>query len=169
MKEYFNNLFIVALAACVGQLICENADIKKSGIYSAIKLICSLCICLSVFSFFISDEAISETKKIIDDAVNEIHTFSAEASLSSDGYLLDQTKKELQSSLSNLIYDKTGIKPVYAGINFNVQQTETGKKIEFSEADIIFSRDTGDEILYAAELLTEGILGCNVTVKREVG
>lgn len=166
MKEYFGSLFIVAVCAAVGQLICENADVKKSGVYSGIRLICSLCICLTVLSFFISGDTISEALKILDGSSGDIAAFS-DSQTADGGTLIEETKKELESTLCSLIYEKTGIKPVYAGIKFNVQQTDSGKEIAFSGAEIAFPRDATEDILYFTELFTEGILGCDVTVKRE--
>ena len=48
-SAYFCRLFLICAAVLICELLCEHTG---KGIKAALKVVCGLCVCLTVFSFF---------------------------------------------------------------------------------------------------------------------
>lgn len=125
MREFlqsgFTRLFFVCATALLCDLLAENA--KKSSCYKALKLICALCVCLTVFSLFsndLSDEKLKQAFEKAEQSMASPVTPRAEP----EAALLEKTRVELTKQTKQILFEKYGITPTGLDISFNVTKQD---------------------------------------------
>ena len=162
ISEGILSIATVAAAAIMCEVISGSSKSSKS-IERAVKLVCGLCICISVFSVFISGFGeISKTETVMPDTEG---ISSCSDVYGSDGYIINNTKKDLERRLSDNIFAKYGIKPISVSIQFNIKKSDCETEVNISDALIILPSSSGEEDRQKVKSYSEQALGCDVSVK----
>lgn len=157
---YITKLFIVCTASYMCELICKNTADPKSTVSTAVKLICSLCICITVFSIFFSgDKILNDFGNLADYSENIVNNPFSEDTV------IENTKTTLEHNLSDAIFESFGIKPVSVCIEFIIKRNNNITDVTLSEADIILPEENDKNLLASVKNYLEGALGCPVTVR----
>lgn len=148
--ESLKELLCVCAVAVLCDLICENSSSK--GLYSALKIVCSLCVCCVMLSFvpttaYRASEAFGVTYS------QENHELSSDA-------FLELTKAELEKNMSETIYRKFGIKPHSLGIDFSKEETGDSCELYVKAASIILPKGTDSITATAIEAFIGETLAC---------
>ena len=161
ISDYIKNLMVISCAGAICEFAMKGASKGSKSLENGLKLIISLCLCISVF--------IPAAKYAV--STLETGAFSQETpSVETEQYespdVLALTKKELENSLSEKIYEKFGILPDSVSIDFVTEDNNKSEKKAFSGADITISK----ECSYAFDDIREyagGLIGENVKINGE--
>lgn len=161
-SSYIAKLFWICASSLICELICKNTSDSKSSTSSAVKLICSLCICITVFSAFLPGS------KIIEDFENFTYTQENKSyDLFSENELIENTRSTLENNLSEAIFLSFGIKPTRVSIEFIIKRNNNITDVTLSKAEIILPEQDGENLLVSVKNYAAGTLGCDVIVRRE--
>ena len=159
MKEYLSTLFIICLFSAVCSLICES--VSCASVSRAVRIICSLCVIIAVFSAIMPLEKLDENQIFLSYA----DTYQA---YSEKGYdIVEMTRIQYQSDIKNEIYRKFGIKANNVSIKFSAEQTENECIININDATIELEKGVDEGIKDAIRLYAKDMLGIDVRVKGE--
>ena len=163
--NYFTKLFLVCVGAVICEIICESTSENKNTVFSAVRIVCSLCICLTVFSvFFEKDIFIGEALKLKDELT--VNTSSTKKSESVQ-YLIENTKSELERKMSDIIFSKTGIKPKDISIQLNIESKEGQIEIDIENTYLKMPGKLSETDIYSAKKCIYDTLGCESVIEGE--
>ena len=161
ISDYIKNLMVISCVGAICEFALKGASKGSKSLENGLKLIISLCLFISVF--------IPAAKY----AVNSLETGvflqeipSAKAKRYEASAVLELTKKELEKSLSEKIYEKFGILPDSISIDSFTEKNSEGAITAFWSADITISK----ECSYAFDDIREyavGLIGKNVKINGE--
>ena len=161
IHTYFIRLFFICAASIFCEIISENTKAGKSSVGTALKLVCSLCICITVFSFFRTDDLLSGLQGMLD-AVEKAG--SAAAFAPDETLLLEKTRMQLEKQIDTDIFENCGIKPTDVSIQFTIRQTVSGTDVGVASLSILLPDGTPPSLQSAVSTHTQNLLGCTATV-----
>lgn len=165
LHGYFVRLFLICLAAALAEMICEHTKSAGGSVGNAVRLICSLCVCVTVFSAFLSGTGITEKAEDLWNYAEQ-STFSQEET-SGTAMLMEQTRQNLENELAAKIFEHYGIKTTAVRIEFSMNRTENGTEVSVAALEIRFPAGTPTADTLAVKSYAESVLGCNCVVKTE--
>ena len=161
-SSYIAKLFWICAASLICELICKNTSDSKNSTFSAVKLICSLCICITVFSAFLPGS------KILEDLENLTYTQeNNEYDMFSENELIDNTRLTLETNISEAVFSSFGIKPTHVSIEFIIKRNSNITDVVISKADIILPEEASENLLVSVKNYAGETLGCDVIVRRD--
>ena len=161
MGVYISRLFFVCAAAALCDIICNHTSGKS--IAKAVNLVCSLCVCLTVFAFFFDASAVADGFSSITDEA--LRLSSEDASEANELTLIENTRKELENNISDAILKKYGIKCQSVSIDFNIERKDGITDVTVSEISVtVPSKDT-DSFISAVKSYLEEMFGCKVHIE----
>ncbi len=132
-SAYFCRLFLICAAVLICELLCEHTG---KGIKAALKVVCGLCVCLTVFSFF-ENSFLPATDFHADALLPESsETLSANANLEP---LLKRTAKQIEAEIGTAVFEKYGIKPVSLCIDWTVTEKDAETEIGIAAFSVEFA------------------------------
>lgn len=79
IHEYFARLLFICCSCIICELVSEYAHSKSSSVSQALNVVCCLCVCVTVFSFFTGGSDIfPEAENILKSAENAGSAYSAQ-------------------------------------------------------------------------------------------
>lgn len=125
MREWLQSGFIRLFGVCAMALLCEliAENTKKSACYTALKTVCALCVCVTVFSSFSSDLSTERLKQAFENAEQSL-TSIVPTGTEPEAAVLERTRDELITQTKQRILEKYGITPVELGISFSVTKQD---------------------------------------------
>lgn len=162
--EYVTKLFYICTGAVICDLICGSSSFSK-GNKEVVKTVCSLCVCLTVFSFFLpADDLLDKAQKMLEQAESVYVDTDA---IKSQNTVIENTRINLEKELSSAIFRDYGIKPISVSIDFSVKKQESITDVTVVSGEIVMPCETQQNVLSSVKIYSENILGCNVSVKGE--
>ena len=163
--NYFTKLFIVCICAVISEIICDGISENQGTVFSAVKILCSLCICLTVFSAFFEknilfDEALKLKNELAASASSTVKTERVQC-------FLENTKKELEKNISETIFIKTGINPTEVCIQLNIESENNNTKVEIENVYLNMPDTTSKTDIYTAKKYVYDTLGCESVIEGE--
>ncbi len=164
--NYFSKLFLVCAGAVICEIVCESTFENKNTVYSAVRIVCSLCVCLTVFSiFFEKDVFIDEALRLKDEiAVSR----SAAQTTDSMQLLIESTSTELENKLSDIIFEKTGINPASVSIQLNIKSKDNQTQVDFKSVHIKMPETINETEIFSVKKCVYDTLGCESFIEGEV-
>jgi hypothetical protein len=134
ISSYIIQILTISAVGLLCDLCVSGASRNGKTLENGLKLIISLCICISVI-FPITNEI-----KDLD-----LSSFSILSELStptdlSNNYMLSLTKSQMQKELSEKIFISTGINPLFVRINLYTKQDKNQTIFDFKNISITISK-----------------------------
>ncbi len=147
MKELFQSGLVRLFLVCASALLCEliGGYAKKNACFKALKTVCSLCVCVTVFSFFGKGArgGLSETLDVLDTVEETVLTgVSSVSAEASEEALLEKTRTLLENELKEEIFEEYGINPTRLCISFSVERKNESTTAEVSSVEVRFDPNT---------------------------
>lgn len=158
-REYFISLFTVCILCVLCDLL---ADFTSKGVSSALKLVCSIVLLLTVFSAILNGCNISSLKNSFS-AIADTASYDVAVS-SSDELFLEKTRHELEKNLSITLYEKFGIKPDYVSIEFNTEENAEETAVSVSMVETVLPGSTDDITVSAADIFIGSLFGTDAKI-----
>lgn len=137
-KAYFCRLFLICAAVLICELLCEHTG---KGIKAALKVVCGLCVCLTVFSFF-GNSFFPTTDFHADALLPEKNVLPAQANFEP---LLERTAKQIEAEIGTAVFEKYGIKPVSLCIDWTVTEKDAETEIGIAAFSVEFASGVSEE------------------------
>lgn len=165
-SAYFTKLFCICACSLVCEIVCISIGTKNNSVFQSVKIICSLCICIIVFSAFFNSNSFIES---IDDISNNISDISnGVQTSSSENEIIKSVNKQIENELSKSINKKTGIKPVSLSIQLDIESENDEKVVDFKNVQISLPQSATEADIYIIKSYIQGILGCETQVTGEI-
>ncbi len=162
--EYISRLFYICTGAVICDLICGSSNFSR-GNTAAVKMICSLCVCVTVFSFFLpTGDIIGKVEKMLEDA-QDIYVDTDTVKF--EDTVIENTRINLEKEMYSAVFQNYGIKPVRVSIDFSVKKHDGITDVTIVSGEIIMPSETTQTMLTSIRVYSESMLGCNVSVKGE--
>ena len=164
-SSYFSKLFCICACSLVCEIVCHSVSQKNSGIFQTVKIICSLCICITVFSAFFSSQCFTED---LDKITSQIEAVTQNINTENNGNgVIESIKIQLENDVSKNILKKTGINPVSVSIQLNIKFEDDEKVIDLKNVYISVPEATTTEEICIIKNYVNEILGCQTYVQGE--
>ncbi len=157
--SFFCRLFFVCAAALLCEVLSENTQSSSGkGLSAAIKTVCALCVCVSVFSFFgnITGKGNFDISTFF--ALPEVSEEQVTSGTENFSLLLEKTKAELETQIKNAVSDKYGINPDAVRIDLTVNKKNSGTEVTLSSVSLSFGEETPEELRNTAQSYVNGLL-----------
>jgi len=158
-REYFITLFSVC---CVCTLCDLLSDFASKGVSSALKLLCSLGILMSVFSIFLNGCDIKKELSKLESIYSQAQKY--ESLQESENVFVENTGIQLEYNISCTIYEKFGIKPVSVSIEFNKENKDGVTEISLQKIDITLPEDTDEISVYSVKSFVGELFGSDAKI-----
>ena len=112
MESIFARLFIICASAIICEIICENTSCSET-----VKTVCSLCICVAIFTCFIPEKNVFENFYSSFTYSEEKTEDVSKGQISSE--IIEKTKIQLEKNISGYISENFGINPDTVCIQFS--------------------------------------------------
>jgi hypothetical protein len=160
--EYITKLFYICTGAVICDLLCGSSNFSN-GNKAVVKMVCSLCVCVTVFSFFLpTGDILGKIEEVLEDAQNVYVDTDA---IKSENTVIENTRINLEKELSLAIFQNYGIKPIRVSIDFSVKKHGSVTDVTVVSGEIIMPSETAQTVLSSIKVYSESVLGCNVSVK----
>ena len=161
MGVYISRLFFICAAAALCDIICSHTSGKSTA--KAVNLVCSLCVCLTVFAFFFDVSAfVEDFSRLTDEA---LQLSSEDASETNELTLIENTRKELENNIFDAILKKYGIKCQSVSIDFNIERKDGITDVTVSGISITLPSKEEDSLISAVKSDLEEMFGCKVHIE----
>lgn len=131
-KAYFCRLFLICAAVLICELLCEHTG---KGIRAALKVVCGLCVCLTVFSFF-GNSFLPTTDFHADALLPKKNVLPAQANFEP---LLERMAKQIEAKIDTAVFEKYGIKPISLCIDWTVTEKDAETEIGIAAFSVEFA------------------------------
>ena len=162
LHDYFIKLFFICAASVICEWLCENTKSGKESVGAALKVVCALCVCVTVFSVFMSEKVWQNAAGFISSVTD---AGSAAALAPDESTLIEQTRKQLEKQICRKIFENYGINAEQVCIQFTVKQTETGTDAELSSLTVILPDDTPQALRDTVKSGCEALLGITADIR----
>lgn len=161
--ESFRGYFFSLFTVCILCMLCEMiSGFTSKGVSSALKLVYSTVLLLTVFSAVFSGCDISVVTDSLS-AATEI-TLTSEISYNSESVFLEKTKQELENNLSSAIYEKFGIKPDSVSIEFNTEANKKETEVSVHKISIVLPSYADNITISATDIFTQSLFGTDTQI-----
>lgn len=156
MKELLQSGLTRLFLVCASAILCEliGGYAKKNACFRTLKTVCSLCVCVTVFSFFggNADGTLSEVFDALE-SLSSAHTSSSTYDASPERALLEKTRTALEDEVKKEIFENCGINPTRLCISFSVERENGSTAVSVSSVEVQFDPDADEQARQKAEAL----------------
>ena len=151
LRTFFNRLFIVCAAAALCDILAENTFVSGGkGTSAAVKTVCALCVCASVFSFF------GNVRGALDSSVFDGLNSAAFSALAADREktdtsqsvlpLIERTKVLSEKRIADIVFQKYGIIPTNVCIDLTVNQPNDPTTVDVPGISLSFDESVPENV-----------------------